>query len=60
MAISKLERPQKVGSLLGIIGYYHRQVQDFARLDHQLALVLKENAKWARTMECDGVFSKLK
>ena len=62
-AISELERPlnvSQVRTFLVAIGYYRRFVPGFARLERPLALLLKRNAKWAWTVECDEAFSKLK
>ncbi|UYV76807.1 hypothetical protein LAZ67_14002077 [Cordylochernes scorpioides] len=47
-------------SFLGAVNVYHKFIPEYARLRHPLNQLLKENAKWLWSPNCQQAFDKLK
>ena len=57
------ERPRSVfeiGSLLGLVGYYRRFIQDFSRLAAPMTRLTRKEVKFEWNDLCEKAFQKLK
>ena len=62
-AIVNLPIPTKVSEIrtfLGMSGYYHQLVPDYARISHPLIQLIKKGVQWQWTKDCQNSFDKLK
>lgn len=51
---------EKVKSFLGLAGYYRRFIKNFSSIAEPLLILLRKNAKFVWTQECQSAFEKLK
>ena len=52
--------PKQVKSFIGLCSYYRRFVENFSKITAPLRLLLKQNAKFVWTDECQKAFEELK
>ena len=63
LAISEMAAPKDVPGarrLLGILGYYRRYVQNFSRIATPITALLKDDAEWIWSDECQEAMEKFK
>ena len=52
--------PTDIRSFLGLVGYYRRFIENFARIAAPLTALTRKNAKFIWSDECKAAFSELK
>ncbi|UYV65175.1 K02A2.6-like [Cordylochernes scorpioides] len=59
-AVHSVEQPQRSTGPAGAVNVYHKFTPEYARLRHPLNQLLKKNAKWLWSPNCQQAFDKLK
>src|SRR5207244_4725961 len=50
----------EIQSFLGLVGYYHRFIQDFSKIMKPMTKLLQKEAKFNWTSDCEAAFQQLK
>ena len=62
VTVTNWEAPTSVGeirSFLGLVGYYHRFIENFSKIAKPMTELLKKDTKFKWTKECEASFQKL-